>query len=82
VPASNRARPPTSASTVRRARDRDRDRDIAADGTFRIRAAPGSNYVYLRCTGEWKAVAPAACDVEVVAGKTVKVEFRVRRAGW
>ena len=52
---------------------------IQADGWFCIRAAPGSNYVYLRIYKPSQAVPPAAMDVDVAEGQTVTIEFKVRQ---
>ena len=49
---------------------------IAADGTFRIRAAPGANYVYLRSMQPTPGL--NAYDLTVVEGETVEVEFKVQ----
>jgi peroxiredoxin len=57
---------------------------IAEDGTYRLRAAPGVNFPYLRARPPWTTVGPPdqrwAHLVNVEDGKTVEVEFRVRRA--
>ena len=53
---------------------------IQKDGSFRLRAAPGSNHVYLRIFGRLlKAVPPAAMDVDVADGQTVTIDFKVRK---
>ena len=52
---------------------------IQADGSFRIRAAPGNNYVYLRVYNRSRAVPPAAMDVDVAEGQVVTVQFKVRQ---
>jgi hypothetical protein len=52
---------------------------VLADGTFRLRVAPGSNHVYLRAVEGFNPVAPDACDVDVAAGAEVKIEFKVRK---
>lgn len=54
--------------------------DIAEDGTFRIRAAPGGNYVYVRCGEGWEPAGPRSFDVEVTEDGEVEVRFEVRRA--
>lgn len=58
--------------------------DIQADGTFKIRAAPGRNYIYLNGMPDWIPVAARAAGktfdhwVTVVEGKTLEVEFVVQ----
>lgn len=52
---------------------------IQPDGTFRLRVAPGSSYVYLRAGAGWQSVGPNSFDVEVAAAETKVIEFRVRR---
>ncbi len=52
--------------------------EIQPDGSFRIRAAPGKNYVYLRAGSGYSAVRPTHRWVEVQAGQTARVEFPVR----
>jgi len=52
---------------------------VQADGTFEIRVAPGSNYIYMRAGDGWEAVGAGGLDVDVEAGGRTKVEFRVRR---
>ena len=51
---------------------------VAADGTFRMRAAPGSNRVFLQAGEGWR-VTTRVPDVEVEEGRTVTVEFRAAR---
>ncbi|MEJ2702114.1 MAG: carboxypeptidase regulatory-like domain-containing protein [Sedimentisphaerales bacterium] len=57
--------------------------DIRDDGSFRIRVAPGRNYIYLRAMGEWgrdKAIASSRNHwVNVAEGQTVEVEFKIRK---
>jgi hypothetical protein len=50
---------------------------VQADGTFRIRVAPGKNHVYLRAG--WEGVGPEGFDVDVPDGGETKVGFKVRR---
>lgn len=52
---------------------------IQKDGTFRIRAAPGNNYIYLRARPGWTS--GTAKNVEVEEGKIIEVEFAVQRRG-
>ena len=51
---------------------------IESDGSFRIRAAPGANYVYLRSRDAGWSRAEAH-DVEVKEGEVVAVKFVVWR---
>jgi hypothetical protein len=48
------------------------------DGTFRLRVAPGSNYVYVAAQLPGLE-APSDFTVDVAEGKETKVEFKVRR---
>ena len=56
---------------------------IREDGTFRIRAAPGVNFPYLRAHEDWKVLGTpehhAVELVQVEEGQTVEIEMRVRR---
>ncbi|MHC4117728.1 MAG: M56 family metallopeptidase [Planctomycetota bacterium] len=56
---------------------------IREDGTFRIRVAPGRNYIYLRPGENWRreqaAVTPPSRWVEVAEGQTVEVDFKIRK---
>lgn len=51
---------------------------IAPDGTFRIRVAPGSNYVYLRAGEGFEAAEPASFTLDVADGEQRRIEFKVR----
>ena len=52
---------------------------IKDDGSFKLRVAPGSNYVYLRADDRtWRATI-GNHTVDVDAGKTVRVEFVVQQ---
>jgi hypothetical protein len=51
---------------------------VRADGTFKIRVAPGSNYIYLRADEGWDGPGNEF-TVDVEAGRETKVEFHVRR---
>ncbi|MEA3227288.1 MAG: hypothetical protein U9Q07_15165, partial [Planctomycetota bacterium] len=57
--------------------------NIREDGSFRIRVAPGRNYIYLRPGDNWRreqaAVTPRSRWVEVADGQTVEVEFKIRK---
>jgi hypothetical protein len=54
---------------------------IATDGTFKIRVAPGSNYIYLRADDtRFSPVGDSSFTLPVEAGGAVKIEFKVRRA--
>ena len=52
---------------------------IENDGSFRLRAAPGSYHVYLRIYNRSQVVPPAAIHVDVAEGQTVTVDFKVRK---
>jgi len=56
---------------------------IREDGSFRIRVAPGRNYIYLRPREDWgrgKAIAtPKHHWVYVANGQVVEVEFKIRK---
>lgn len=52
---------------------------IAPDGTFRIRVAPGSNYVYLRADAGFAEVETAAFTLDVAPGEEKRIQFRVRK---
>jgi len=56
---------------------------IREDGSFRIRVAPGRNYIYLRPMDDWdrgKAIViPPSRWINVGDGQTVEVEFKVRK---
>ncbi|MHC4569133.1 MAG: carboxypeptidase-like regulatory domain-containing protein, partial [Planctomycetota bacterium] len=56
---------------------------IRQDGSFRIRVAPGRNYIYLRPMDDWgrdKAVVyPPNRWVNAGEGQTVEVEFKIRK---
>jgi len=63
---------------------------VESDGTFRIRVAPGSNYVYVMGPGPFEIVGPQlarsrsrkiAHEIEVKEGMTLSIEFQVRRLG-
>ena len=54
---------------------------IAPNGTFRIRVAPGSNYIYLRVgAGGYVEVEPSSFTLDVAAGQEQVVTFRVRKS--
>ncbi|HEX6811925.1 MAG TPA: carboxypeptidase-like regulatory domain-containing protein [Planctomycetota bacterium] len=53
---------------------------VQRDGTFRIRVAPGSNYIYLRPGEGFAEVAPGNFTLDVAAGEEKRIEFRVRGA--
>ncbi|MCB9877247.1 MAG: carboxypeptidase regulatory-like domain-containing protein [Planctomycetes bacterium] len=53
---------------------------VAADGTFRIRVAPGSNYIYLRGVHGYASVGPDSFTLDVGEGEEQQVEFRVQQA--
>jgi prepilin-type processing-associated H-X9-DG protein len=55
--------------------------EIREDGSFRIRVAPGSNYIYLRPREDWGRgrINLRSPWVDVADGQTVEVEFRVRK---
>ncbi|HUV64070.1 MAG TPA: carboxypeptidase regulatory-like domain-containing protein, partial [Sedimentisphaerales bacterium] len=54
---------------------------IREDGSFRIRVAPGSNYIYLRPREDWGRgrINLRSPWVDVAEGQTVEVEFKVRK---
>ena len=66
---------------------------IRKDGTYRIRVAPGSNYIFFSTIGPWGATSPPNDAVgfrfpgsnhyyfliKVAEGETVKFDFRVLR---
>jgi len=52
---------------------------IGADGTFRLRVAPGDSYVYLRQGEGWEPREGGSFDLTVAQGQTVVIEFKVRR---
>ena len=54
---------------------------VAADGSFRLRVAPGSNYVYLRGASDYTSTDGGSKTVDVAEGQTVEIEFRVRSLG-
>ncbi|HEX5050912.1 MAG TPA: carboxypeptidase regulatory-like domain-containing protein [Planctomycetota bacterium] len=54
---------------------------VRPDGTFRIRVAPGSNYIYLRAGAGFAEVDPANFTIDVAEGAEQVVEFRVRPGG-
>ena len=52
---------------------------IQEDGNFKIRVAPGRNYIYLRPhSSEWSR--GSGQYVDVGAGQTVKIEFKVQKS--
>jgi type II secretory pathway component GspD/PulD (secretin)/beta-lactamase regulating signal transducer with metallopeptidase domain len=55
--------------------------EIREDGSFRIRVAPGSNYIYLRPGEDWGMgrINLRSPWVDVAEGQTVEVEFKVRK---
>jgi len=65
---------------------------VERDGTFRIRVAPGSNYVYVMGRGPFEIIGPVnarsrtsdrqdiAHEIDVKESETATVEFQVRRA--
>lgn len=56
---------------------------VREDGSFRIRVAPGRNYIYLRGGENWGrlqvATTPPSRWFEVAAGQAVEVEFKIRK---
>ena len=52
---------------------------IHPDGTFRIRVAPGRNYVYLRARSPWSRSSKSDRWIEVGEGETVEVKFFVKK---
>lgn len=50
---------------------------VRPDGTFRIRVAPGSNYLYLRPGAGFAEVGTGNYTLEVAPGEEKQVEFRV-----
>ena len=56
---------------------------VKEDGSFRIRVAPGRNYIYLRGGKGWlrneAEIIPKHHWVNVDEGQTVEVEFKIRR---
>jgi hypothetical protein len=53
--------------------------EIKQDGTFRIRAAPGRNYIYLQPMPPWTPEVQSQW-VEVTEGQTTRADFPVRWA--
>lgn len=51
---------------------------VRPDGTYRLRVAPGDNFVYLRCGDGYEAVGQGEI-VEVAAGRERVVDFTVQR---
>ena len=56
---------------------------IREDGSFRIRVAPGRNYIYLRPMDDWgrviAATSPPSRWINVGDGQTVEIEFKARK---